>query len=376
MRHGLTLLLGGLLTCAALADDSADTRRQLDALNKQIGVLKQHIGQTQKAKIRATRELQSIETEIGKLAAKLHRTRQERDNRQKRLGTLERQQGELRNKQGRQKALIAEQIRSAYVQGREGQLKMLLNQEDPQSLSRLISYYDYVNKARSQQLREYQSTLTKLSELIPEIAEETEALSEAEKRLAQQQEQLKVQQQKRERSLAKLERELSSQQLDLGALDKERKNLEGVLEAIGREITNIAIPDNYRPFKQMRGAMPWPVAGKRLNRFGAPRQGSAIRWQGIQIAGKEGDPVRAIHNGRVVYADWLRGAGLLIIVDHGNDYLSLYAHNQSLLRSEGDWVRGGEAIATLGNSGGLRQNGLYFEIRYKGRPTNPASWCR
>ena len=376
MRHCLILLLGGLLACAAMAEDSADTRRQLDALNKQIGVLKQNIGQTQKAKSRAARELQDVETEIGKLAAKLHRTRQERDKRQQRLGTLERQQGELRNKQGRQKALIAEQIRSAYVQGREGQLKMLLNQEDPQSLSRLISYYDYVNKARSQQLREYQSTLTALSELIPEIAEETEALSDTEKRLAQQQEQLKVQQQQRERSLAKLDRELSGQQLDLGALDKERKNLEGVLEAIEREITNIAIPDNSRPFKQMRGAMPWPVAGKRLNRFGAPRQGSAIRWQGIQIAGTEGDAVRAIHNGRVVYADWLRGAGLLIIVDHGNDYLSLYAHNQSLLRSEGDWVRGGEAIATLGNSGGLRQNGLYFEIRYKGRPTNPASWCR
>ena len=277
MRHCLILLLGGLFACAAMAEDSADTRRQLDALNKQIGVLKQNIGQTQKAKSRAARELQDVETEIGKLAAKLHRTRQERDKRQQRLGTLERQQGELRNKQGRQKALIAEQIRSAYVQGREGQLKMLLNQEDPQSLSRLISYYDYVNKARSQQLREYQSTLTALSELIPEIAEETEALSDTEKRLAQQQEQLKVQQQQRERSLAKLDRELSGQQLDLGALDKERKNLEGVLEAIEREITNIAIPDNYRPFKQMRGAMPWPVAGKRLNRFGAPRQGSAIR---------------------------------------------------------------------------------------------------
>ena len=126
----------------------------------------------------------------------------------------------------------------------------------------------------------------------------------------------------------------------------------------------------------MRGAMPWPVAGKRLNRYGAPRQGSAVRWQGVQIAGEEGSPVRTIHNGRVVYADWLRGAGLLIIVDHGNDYMSLYAHNQSLLRQEGDWVRGGEAIATLGNSGGQRRSGLYFEIRHKGRPTDPARWCR
>ncbi|WP_373097897.1 murein hydrolase activator EnvC, partial [Zhongshania sp.] len=113
-----------------------------------------------------------------------------------------------------------------------------------------------------------------------------------------------------------------------------------------------------------------------LNRYGASRQGSSVTWQGIQLSGNEGDAVKAIHNGRVVFADWLRGAGLLIIVDHGGDYLSLYAHNQSLLRSEGDWVRGGEGIATVGNSGGQRQAGLYFEIRYKGRPTDPRNWCK
>ena len=372
----IVLLFAGLLASASLAEDEAATRQQLKDLSQQLHSLKKQLGSTQKERSRAAQELREVEVEIGKIAAKLHSTRAERDRRQSKLTALQGEQQTLRQRQSQQKALIAEQIRSAYTLGQERQIKMLLNQEDPQSLSRLITYYDYFNAARSQQLDSYRETLTALNALIPEISAQTEALSATERQLAQQRQQLEVQQQRRQRSVAKLDQELKQQQSSIGSLDKQRKSLESILSAIEREITDIAIPSSYRPFKQMRGAMPWPVAGKRLNRYGAPRQGSAVRWQGVQIAGEEGSPVRTIHNGRVVYADWLRGAGLLIIVDHGNDYMSLYAHNQSLLRQEGDWVRGGEAIATLGNSGGQRRSGLYFEIRHKGRPTDPARWCR
>ncbi len=372
----LALILLGLLPLWAQAADETATREQLKQLSQQIHSLKKQLGSTREQRSRAARELRDVETEIGKLAARLHHTRRQRDQQQGKLNKLQGEQAELRRRQEQQKALIAEQIRSAYTLGRERQIKMLLNQQDPQSLSRLISYYDYFNSARSQQLESYRQTLSALNALIPAIADESRALSDTEQRLKQQSQQLEVQKQRRQRSLAKLDSELSSQQSNLGSLDKERKDLEGILAAIEREITSIAIPASYRPFKEMRGKLPWPVAGKRLNNYTAPRQGSAVRWQGVQIAGEEGSPVRSIHNGRVVYADWLRGAGLLIIVDHGNDYLSLYAHNQSLLRQEGDWVRGGEAIATLGNSGGQRQSGLYFEIRHKGRPSNPAIWCR
>ena len=372
----IVLLFAGLLASASLAEDEAATRQQLKDLSQQLHSLKKQLGSTQKERSRAARELREVEVEIGKIAAKLHSTRAERDRRQSKLTALQGEQQTLRQRQSQQKALIAEQIRNAYTLGQERQIKMLLNQEDPQSLSRLITYYDYFNAARSQQLDSYRETLTALNALIPEISAQTEALSATERQLAQQRQQLEVQQQRRQRSVAKLDQELKQQQSSIGSLDKQRKSLESILSAIEREITDIAIPSSYRPFKQMRGAMPWPVAGKRLNRYGAPRQGSAVRWQGVQIAGEEGSPVRTIHNGRVVYADWLRGAGLLIIVDHGNDYMSLYAHNQSLLRQEGDWVRGGEAIATLGNSGGQRRSGLYFEIRHKGRPTDPARWCR
>src|SRR5690606_28607021 len=131
-----------------------------------------------------------------------------------------------------------------------------------------------------------------------------------------------------------------------------------------------------RSFREARGQLPWPVAGKPVNRFGSPRGNSSLRWQGINIVASEGTTVRAVHGGRVIFADWLRGSGLLLIVDHGGGFMSLYAHNQTLLRNVGDTVRAGEPIATVGSSGGQPQAALYFEIRREGVPTDPAQWCR
>lgn len=376
MRRACLLLLCAWLSLPTTrADDAEATRAQLKQLDREIRQLKDTIGDNQAERSREARKLRAIEKEVGRVAAELHRIKTQRDAHQRKLDNLQRRQATLRTQQDQQKAIIAEQIRDAYTLGQERRIKMLLNQEDPEKLSRMLAYYDYFNEARSEQLDRYRQTLSSLQALIPEIASETEKLADAEEELGEQQAELEEQKQKRADILAGIDRELSTQSSELSNLDSERKGLESVLRAIEQDITNIAIPASYKPFKEMRGKLPWPVAGRRLNSYGASRQGSAIHWQGIQIAGNEGDSIHSIHNGRVVFADWLRGAGLLIIVDHGDDYLSLYAHNQSLLRQEGDWVRGGEAIATVGNSGGRRQAGLYFEIRHKGRPRDPAAWC-
>ena len=149
-----------------------------------------------------------------------------------------------------------------------------------------------------------------------------------------------------------------------------------LLEAIARAVADLEVPEHYQPFKAARGKMPWPLAAKRVNNFGRPRNEGKMRWQGVTIPAREGSKVNAIHHGRVVYADWLRGSGLLLIIDHGDGYMSLYAHNQSLLREVGEWVKAGTPISTVGNSGGQEQAALYFEIRHQGKPVNPASWCR
>ncbi|MEX1664458.1 murein hydrolase activator EnvC family protein [Zhongshania arctica] len=365
-----------LLTSTAVAANDANTQRQLDSLNEKIGSLKKSIGKQQDDRSSTAKALRKIETDIGKLAAKLRQTSTKRDQQQRKLAELETRQQQLRKKQLSQKSLIAEHVRNAYILGKESQLKMLLNQEQPEKLSRTLTYFDYFNRARSEELSKYRDTLSELDLLKPAIKTEAQALANTSAELKRQQQALVQQKQQRAKALTGLDREILSNTSSLNKLDKERKSLESVLQAVEREITNIAMPESYQPFKAMRGKMPWPVTGKLLNRYGASRQGSAVTWQGIQIAGREGDSVLSIHNGRVVFADWLRGAGLLIIVDHGGGYLSLYAHNQSLLRAEGDWVKGGEAVATVGNSGGQRQAGLYFEIRYKGQPTDPRSWCK
>ena len=365
-----------LLTSTAVTANNEKTQRELNALNEKIGSLKKSISKQQNDRSSTAKALRSIEKDIGTLAAKLHHTSAKRDQQQRKLAELEARQQQLRKQQLSQKALIAEHVRNAYTLGKESQLKMLLNQEQPEKLSRTLTYFDYFNRARSEELSKYRDTLSELDALKPAIEAEAQALAETSSELQRQQQALLQQKQQRANALAGIDREIVNKTSSLNTLDKERKSLESVLQAVEGEITNIAIPASYKPFNAMRGKMPWPVRGKLLNRYGSSRQGSAVTWQGIQIAGNEGDSVISIHNGRVVFADWLRGAGLLIIVDHGGGYLSLYAHNQSLLRSEGDWVKGGEAVATVGNSGGQRQAGLYFEIRYKGRPTDPRSWCQ
>jgi len=157
---------------------------------------------------------------------------------------------------------------------------------------------------------------------------------------------------------------------------KDRSQLERLLDAVEQSIANLEIPSDYRPFHKLKGKLHWPTKGKISKRFGSSRSGSNLRWQGVTLTAKEGSEVNAIHHGRVVFADWFRGSGLLIIIDHGDGYMSLYGHNQSLLIEPGDWVTVGEQIATVGNSGGKKHAGLYFEIRHKGQPTDPRHWCK
>ena len=159
-------------------------------------------------------------------------------------------------------------------------------------------------------------------------------------------------------------------------MNKDRAELEQLLAAVEQTIANIDIPTDYKPFGSLKGQLPWPVSGKPSNRFGNRRNNTTMRWQGLAISASEGSRVEAIHYGRIVFADWLRGSGLLVIIDHGDGYMSLYAHNQTLLRDVGEWVSAETPISTVGDSGGLSKPALYFEIREKGKPVNPAHWFR
>jgi murein hydrolase activator len=176
--------------------------------------------------------------------------------------------------------------------------------------------------------------------------------------------------------VAKLNESIAGKGAELKKLERDQQELQELLDAIEEAVVNLRVPDNYQPFKSAKGKMPWPVPGRASHRFGNSRNEGKMRWQGVRIPGKAGTPVKSIHHGRVVYADWLRGMGLLIIVDHGDGYMSLYAHNETLLKDVGEWVTAETPISTVGDTGGLDRPALYFEIRHKGKPTNPAGWCR
>lgn len=321
-------------------------------------------------------ELRAVEQAVARISQELRDLDDRLAEQSRRLGALQKRRSELEGSIAQQRRYLEQQIRAAYAMGRQEYLKILLNQEDPATLGRALTYYDYLNRARSERITSLLATVQQLEGVRREIEAENARLAQ----LREQQRLRKVEQEKnqaaRSELLAQLEEELSSKDRRLKGLLADEKELEGLILALAQALEDIpAEPGNHKPFAQMRGKLPWPARGRIVERFGSERLGS-LRWQGVVIGAKEGLPVRAVSHGRVAYADWLRGYGYLLIIDHGDGFMSLYGHNQTLHKEVGDWVSAGETIASIGSSGGNERSGVYFEIRRNGKPQDPTRWCR
>ncbi|UQB78040.1 murein hydrolase activator EnvC [Pseudomonas shirazica] len=432
MLRALILLALSCLLSPAFADERAQTQQQLDATRQDIAELKKTLGKLQEEKAGVQKDLKATETDIGNLEKQVEALQQEL---KKTEGELERLDTEKKLQSARveQQRLIAIQARSAYQNGREEYLKLLLNQQNPEKFARTLTYYDYLSKARLEQLRTFNETLRQLANVEQEIATQQQQLLAQRADLDSRRQALETERGKRQQVLAKLNsdmkdrgQKLQSREQDQADLSKVLKTIEETLARQAREAEEarkkallaqqeaekrrqqealaaaaareqarepVEPPKKARTtlgplvssdganyggaFSAARGKLPWPVNGRLLARFGDARGSDArAKWDGVMISANPGTQVRAVHGGRVVFADWLRGAGLLVILDHGNGYLSLYGHNQSLLKSAGDIVKAGEAISTVGDSGGQDAAGLYFAIRQQGRPTDPSQWCR
>ncbi len=374
---------------STVAADKTDTRDQLDQVKNEIGKLQQMLQQFKDERSKLRGDLQKSETDISATHKKIQQIEQQLQQQQLELQKLQQQRQSLQQSKSEQQRQIAQQVRAAYELGRQDKLKALLNQEDPGKIGRAMAYYDYFNRARAEQIDAYIELIGKLDLLQPQIEQKSQELNSAKAELDAKRKELVNARAERARTLAQIDNTIQDKSEELRQRARDREALEQVLRKIERDAREREIKQrdsiaraqlepilSGQPFRELRGQLPWPVAGKLANQFGAPRQGSDMRWQGINIDAREGEPVHAIHNGRIVFADWLRGSGLLIIVDHGDGYLSLYAHNQTLLKKVGEAVKAGATIATVGNSGGEQHAGLYFEIRHKGVPTDPADWCR
>lgn len=351
------------------------TEKDLQRLKSDIKELQHQLDSYKGKRSNLRKSLRNSEVSIGHLQSKIKKIQGQLQQQKNELLALKAQRTALMQAKQMQQQLIAQQVVAAYQMGRQKKLKVMLNQEQPDKLSRALTYYDYFNKVRSKQVTNYIETISELDQIEPQIAERSAALQDAKDIFIAQRQQLSAQQSQREKSLRSIEDTIRGKDAKLKGLEKDSKELQRLLEAVEETIANLNIPSDYRPFKALKGKMRWPAKGQIKNRYGRSR-GAGLRWQGIMIQGKEGSAVKSIHHGRVVFSDWFRGKGLLIIIDHGDGFMSLYAHNQSLLRETGDWVNAGETIATLGNSGGLKRANLYFEIRYQGKATNPHKWCK
>ncbi len=324
----------------------------------------------------ARQALQQVEKAIGQRVRSLRDTAQQLTGVEKRLGTLHGEQTRLRAKLARQRALLARQVRAAFAIGRQEYLKLLLNQQDPAAMGRVMTYYDYFNRARAKRIRAALATLDQLHQVEADIQTQSATLQALQNRQQQDKQKLEASYKERARVVASLRAQLSSKGQQLARMVENEKHLDRLLRAINEALADIpADPGNRKPFPQLKGRLPSPTQGKIRDLYGHPRLGT-VNWKGAIIQAPEGRAVRAVSHGRVAFADWLRGYGLLMIIDHGNGYMTLYGHNQALYKETGDWVEPGDVIATVGDSGGANQAGLYFEIRHNGRPVDPGRWCR
>jgi len=370
------LLLAFLPGLSFAQTDEQETRTRLDQLQRDIKRTNSEISSANVRKNKLQQQLRRDELELGKLQGDIAANQAAIKVNQRELDTLNNQRKDLEQARDTQQARIALELKTAWQLGQQSQVKVLLNQENPNTVARAMAYYRYFFQARNKLMEGYRETLRQLQELELRITAAQAKLASQQSALEQQQVQLATAQQDREQTVAQLNDSIDSKGEQLRQMEQDRKELEAVLKAIEKAVAELAVPKDYKPFKSAKGKLPWPVSGKRSNNFGRPRNEGKMRWQGVTIPAQGGTTVKAVHHGRVVYADWLRGSGLLIIIDHGDGYMSLYAHNQSLLREVGEWVIAGTPISTVGNSGGQERTALYFEIRHKGKPVNPTKWCK
>jgi len=321
--------------------------------------------------------LSKTETRIGRQSKNLRYLSRKLKNRKKTLAKLKRQRRKEEQKLLAQRELLGKQVRSAFMIGRQEYLKLMLNQEDPALVGRTLVYYDYFNQARSEQINQVQAALEKIENLSVAISAEAKRLQQT--RTKQQAEKKALEKTYRERALvlASLSRDIKSKDQQLTQMSADEKRLQNLLQAINKAMPDIfAEAGNHKSFVAYKGKLVWPVNGQVKKLFGKRRKSGKLKWNGVIIRAAKGREVHAISHGRVAYADWLRGYGLLLIIDHGDGYMSLYGHNQSLYKETGDWVDVNEVIGEVGDSGGQQRSGLYFEIRHKGKPTNPSRWCK
>jgi septal ring factor EnvC (AmiA/AmiB activator) len=378
---GFVVLLSLIATASITKKSHANDLESIQNLIKQTQAA---LTQNLEASERLQQELKLAELEIAKTATQLNQTDRSLTNTRLEMQKLEEERTRLRKGIEEQQALLANQLKSAYMAGDYDFAKMLFNQEDAGRFERVLTYYQYLNKARKSQIDEFRGIVQALESVELELRDKEVTLDQLLSAQKSQADKLRGQQQARHIKLQTLDTQIKTDTARVKTLQQEERSLLDAIEqaeiaAQARARAQEEVSENVEivlnGLKSLKGKLDRPTAGKMRALFGKRRQGQ-VRWKGVIFTSEQGVPVQAVHDGKVLYADWLKGFGLVTIVDHGEGYMTVYGRNQALLKEPGQTVLAGETIGLVGNSGGQASTGLYFELRHKGKALNPSQWLR
>ncbi|MDO8907098.1 MAG: peptidoglycan DD-metalloendopeptidase family protein [Pseudohongiella sp.] len=362
------------LTAAQPSDSELAARQQLEEVSNAISTIEQWLQQTRRQRSSEEAALAELDQQLTGIQTGIEENQARQLELQADIRRLDGEIEPLLAESEAQRAELASALEASYLAGSDSQLKLLLNQQDPAIAQRMLVYFEAFNQERLQQINRWLVTIGTLRQAQSEIANASQQLDVTTAELQEQGNSLIARQSERQALIGRLNSEMAARGTELTQLQEDRDGLQALIEEINRVIIDIPEIEDLTPFSEAKGRMPWPVAGSLLARFGQPYSNGQLRRQGIIIAADTGSAVRAIHPGRVVFSDWLRGSGNLLVVDHGNSYISLYAHNQQLIKHSGDWVNRGEPLALSGSDGGSGEPGIYFEIRRNSDTLNPVEW--
>nr|WP_150912387.1 peptidoglycan DD-metalloendopeptidase family protein [Marinobacter halotolerans] len=370
----LLLTLALLYSASSALAEQQVTPGQIEALKEEIADIDEWLDDAEEDRSSLERQLADLEKRIGRLTRERRELRQQASQQQKRLAELDQQETKLVRTLDNQRQSLKKQIRAAWMEGDAPAVKVLLNEIDPDKIARTMTYYEYLSRDTVERLEAFSANLKQLKATRKEVQEGRQRLARLEEDVADRQQKLAASKEQRQQTLASLKADIKSRLNEREQLEADRQRLEKLLREVEQAIADIPSPNESAPFKSLRNSLPWPASGKVTSNFGDRYAKGKLSRTGMLINTSEASEIKAVHYGRVVFANWLRGFGLITIVDHGDGYMTLYGHSSSLFTSPGDWINAGEAIALAGRTGGTDEPAVYFEIRHKGQPVNPARW--
>lgn len=364
---------------AVLLSDSSwsnETREaQLNQLKADISNIQQRLTIQSVKYSDLEKSLRQLDLQVSGTLLDIRNLNRDIDSLETQIISAEKEKKQLRANIKSQAETITGELLSAQKLGAQEPIKLLLNQEDPEKFSRMLKYYDYFLRARGEKISAYNTSIQQHDHLIQTIEKDKLQLLRKTASLADRRKNLKTSIAQRQKTIEKLKTTMESDTQKLRKLQVQQKELEDLLQAVQSVVENTLLSTETNSFAQNKGDFSWPLSGKLSKHFGSSRQGP-VKWQGWLIKANAGSEVKSLHQGRIIFSDYFRGFGLLLIIDHGEGYMTLYGHNQELIKDVGDWVNTEDVIARSGNSGGLTTPGLYFEIRHRGRPKNPSHWLK